>query len=475
MAARISIGDINEEVGYARERRSSLGDPQFRALVGIPDGRIAISDFDGFVGIELDEPNIGGGGAWDVTPIDQGANGDRPIGNVGPDSFPWHYHINGSATIAELEFLVGGNATSSLDAGTREAYMPEAENSAVCVRNYPFNQGESGHVCTIIPDADFQYWASIGAAYDDDGVLHWAMCRTGDKGFEYSTLYSDVGDGKLWDCILPTYRRDPNARDGMVVTDTGQVWHFPDLFTESGSTLVTTLTGWVQKEALVRVRGQGKQIRCISYRDSQNWAYADTQEGEEEADGTATIWIFRDGSLTRTVFPLTMITDLYWDQLRNTVISVGARDNGDGVDTVWSYDSTNLETVRATGVEGEIWAGHSCNSYGLIASRYKLLEDQILPAIRFNFADNWASVEDGPEFFTGITGGAGGWGGYYGRANWTAIVCNARLGGDRGVMKFIPDEVSKLEIGIARTDAFVEQHPRLKEKWEKIKVDLQLT
>ncbi len=43
----ISIGDINEELGFSRTRNSSLGETAFRDLAGVPSGTIKMSDFYG--------------------------------------------------------------------------------------------------------------------------------------------------------------------------------------------------------------------------------------------------------------------------------------------------------------------------------------------------------------------------------------------------------------------------------------------
>lgn len=45
MANQISFGDVNEMLGYNREREGSIGSPEYRALAGIPTGEISLSDF----------------------------------------------------------------------------------------------------------------------------------------------------------------------------------------------------------------------------------------------------------------------------------------------------------------------------------------------------------------------------------------------------------------------------------------------
>jgi hypothetical protein len=55
-SGKISIGDINEELGRARTTKAALGDADLRALAGVPSGLIKLLDFYGKSFITL-EPN----------------------------------------------------------------------------------------------------------------------------------------------------------------------------------------------------------------------------------------------------------------------------------------------------------------------------------------------------------------------------------------------------------------------------------
>lgn len=486
MGNKISMGDINEKLGYPRNTRSSLGQPEFRALANVPEGEIAISDFIGIVNVEINEPDLSDPNAEFITTVlKRGRNGWVGEGTQVSDAHPYlgetgnmGYNVVGDNDcitvgraktgetghgIAQRETCVNGNSTGLLQVPICKSEYEQSETDA-SVR--------STRMGTMYPNASYSRWYGINPIDSYYGHSQWqnlAMYYTDNQGLTSTEIFHEMGEDSnnpLY-IIAPTSRDgDSNNRDFIVVDNGGKFYWTPDL---GDLGLYEKLDMEMKDPVFFSDDGSdyGLQQHFCSMKDRNNFAVADSNN----------LYIIRNGNMF--VDSLQGVESCYWNLLTDDVIvATSGSFNPNNRPRILRYDSSNVSNVVWALTDDDIGTVPYViyNSKGAMVSTYQKYGDDGI----VQYDKNWKVTRRHEDTYFLQTPFSGHWqrddtmgfffGGDYKYVGDVYV-------SDVHFTRFNPVShlsKSKRAETIRRTDAFVLLNPQHAKRWAKVRVGLLL-
>lgn len=491
----MSISLINETLGYDKDRCSSIGDPEFRALVNIPTGEIALSDFVGIVIPRRLEPDLADPDATYVTTWVSGVGGNDgriPVGSTG-----WGYAepFGGTSTdnISErFGFGIWGDSKIMLIGCEEERHGPSEDLTKrrtlisaslsdgslseptvreIAIHYYPNVEG------MWFPNADFTVFYGIGHGEDLEQIGMWA---TTDLGLSVHEIFNTLPDGaRPCYVVVPTARDNPADRDAIVISTKGNCYYTTDLGDLSiYEYLNIKLWDWEWEfgypYSVIRQDN-------MSMFDKNNFAVITGHDSNITESGE--VYIIRDGVLTSHSLDKDHTPrKCYWNTHTHEVIVAYTAHNGWAPSGVLSFADDGFNTKTTVWVPppeftaSSSWFLAAYNQYGAwMESGYS--DRQYWPIHRYDA--NWNLVDIMTED-KGMNSENQGWHGWWGENPNRSFVFsgpNNMESSSTGeylkyhITRYLPSDpqTKKLKLTIQRTDSYVLLHPHLAKRWEKIK------